>query len=536
MFKKFLTIICCFMLFSTCFGGIVGVYGEEETSVNHQIKDHLITIVDETTDLTVTVNPDSEENYYPQNRLWNGIPTVISSGNNIFVAWYTGGDKEPCDDNYIVVAVSTDNGKTFIDPFIIIDPVDVKQKVLMPIFFKNAQGEIYLYYVLMPDGTNTRGFYAIKLNNTDGDIRDITYEEPIRVSSEFSLTKPVTLSDGRVMFISAIKDGYSAAVVSNDGGRTAQTYSLIESTSKNPYKMYIEACVAELSDGTLWMLSRLEQGHRGGMEQAFSYDGGKTWTLSDGNMPAPLQGPGSRFSMQKLKSGALLLVNHDNKSNRNRLTAYLSYDDGATWPYSLLIDSQLSSYPDVYQQDDGTILIAYDKSRYQEGGIRLTMLTEEDIKAGKFVSDVAQDKLVVTKLNEDCVDIVSVNDAFSAEMSFAVGTTSDKVREKLPTKFTITDSAGKQHELSGTWKSPGYDENVKGEYVFTFTGDLPQNVFDSYNKLSVTVSLTEKTASPVSLIVGIVLIACSVLSLGVFGVMVKSGIFRKKNNRAGDKG
>ena len=103
-------------------------YADEIKKVNHDlsVKDITfekypnvkvgITIVDETTDLSVKVGPETDEDFYPEHKNWNGIPTVAKAGNNIFVAWYTGGKGEPDTDNYICVAVSTDMGVTWKNP------------------------------------------------------------------------------------------------------------------------------------------------------------------------------------------------------------------------------------------------------------------------------------------------------------------------------------------------------------------------------------------------------------------------------------
>ena len=145
------------------------------------------------------------------------------------------------------------------------------------------------------------------------------------------------------------------------------------------------------------------------------------------------------------------------------MTVFLSEDDGETWPYSLLLDRYISAYPEIYQAPDGRILVSYDKGRYTENSIRLSIFTEEDVKAGYFVSDVSRDKLTVTKLNREYADIVSVNDAYKSVYAYPVGTASSVIRDQLPTTFTVTDSNGAQHELTGTWKRGG--------------GDLFRNVF-----------------------------------------------------------
>lgn len=176
-----------------------------------------------------------------------------------------------------------------------------------------------------------------------------------------------------------------------------------------------------------------------------------------------------------------------------------------------------STYPEIDQAPDGTIYIAYDKGRYTENSIRLTILTEEDIKAGKFVSAAARDKLTVTKLNTAYADIVSVNGAFEKEYVFSVGTSSDRVRETLPDTFTVTDSNGEEHTLSGVWKSAGYKQEQAGTYVLTFNCDLPNTLLDSFDLLRVRVTLTAGGCNS-----GIRPAGTALLSLVAFGAAAAS--------------
>ena len=104
---------------------------------------------------------------------------------------------------------------------------------------------------------------------------------------------------------------------------------------------------------------------------------GKVWRASP---DAVLPGPCSRFHLRRLRSGRLLLINHHQFTGRNRLTAFLSEDDGATWPHTLVLDERSDvSYPDAVETPEGEILVIYDRKRNEEGEILLQSLAEEDI-------------------------------------------------------------------------------------------------------------------------------------------------------------
>jgi hypothetical protein len=69
------------------------------------------------------------------------------------------------------------------------------------------------------------------------------------------------------------------------------------------------------------------------------------------------------------------------------MTAFLSEDDGATWPHRLLLDSRATSYPDAVQDDAGRIYLVHDFERTGAKEVIFHRFTEADIKAGKIVTE-----------------------------------------------------------------------------------------------------------------------------------------------------
>lgn len=458
---------------------------------NHTVHADIVTIVDETTELYKPIAKCTTEDYYYYSRRWNGMPSVITAGNNIFVAWQTGGVKEPDPDklNYIVIAASQDGGNTWIDPFIIIDPLDETVQAQVPQFYYNPEGRLFLMFSYA--GT---GIHVIEFFNMDGDLSDVRYSDPVFTGvKNSSFTKPTLMSDGSVMYVSGTVDSY--VFRSEDNGLSFKNMAVVESNTSNSIRVFSESVLIEKLDGTLWHLRRLENAANGGIEQSFSADMGKTWTVAEGNLPSPLTSPGSRFAMQRLQSGNLLFITNAagmGGVNRTRMTAYMSTDDGASWQYSLLLDPLMTSYPDFWQGEDGKIYIAFDKDRYGEGGIRLTVVTEEDIKAGDYVSDSAKRLVTVTKMTTDYADIKSVNGAFPKEEKVEIGTEVKTVLAKYKTTITVTDEYGKSHEITGKYRVTGYNKDKLGTYKAYFVADLPATLKDSFCMLEFKVTVVEK--------------------------------------------
>jgi hypothetical protein len=109
----------------------------------------------------------------------------------------------------------------------------------------------------------------------------------------------------------------------------------------------------------------------------------------------------SRLYIGRLKSGRLLLVyNNDKKNRRRNLTAYLSNDDGKSWPYQLLLDERDDvSYPEAIEDEDGRIYVCYDRSRAGEKEILLASITEEDIVKGELISPHSEKKKIISKVD-----------------------------------------------------------------------------------------------------------------------------------------
>ena len=162
-------------------------------------------------------------------------------------------------------------------------------------------------------------------------------------------------------------------------------------------RRFDEHMLVKLEDGRLWMLIRTIYG----IAESFSSDLGVTW--SD---PVPSRfahvNRGARIFFRRLASGNLLLIKHgeirETTDKRSHLRAFLSDDEGQTRTDALLIDEREGiSYPDGFQSPDGALYIIYDRNRSKDREILLSRFTEEDILAGRLVSENSQRRILVHK-------------------------------------------------------------------------------------------------------------------------------------------
>jgi len=125
-----------------------------------------------------------------------------------------------------------------------------------------------------------------------------------------------------------------------------------------------EAMVAELADQRVFMTlrslhGRHERGH------AWSDDHGDSWSRIefDPSLPEP-PAHGSVLKLTGADRDRLLLVNPASATDRVRLTARISQDDGKTWPISKVLYAGSSAYSDLAVTNDGTILCLFEADRY----------------------------------------------------------------------------------------------------------------------------------------------------------------------------
>lgn len=64
------------------------------------------------------------DRFLPTNRQWQGYPSIeLTKKGTIYVAWISGGPREPHEDNYCNLTRSFDGGETFEDPFLVVDSI-----------------------------------------------------------------------------------------------------------------------------------------------------------------------------------------------------------------------------------------------------------------------------------------------------------------------------------------------------------------------------------------------------------------------------
>jgi len=333
------------------------------------------------------LNTSPGPEYADERRLFQGIPGIERApGGRLWALWYGGGPGEG-DENYVALVTSADDGATWSDLRLVIDP-PAPVRAFDPCLWLDPAGRLWLFWAQSYHLWDGRaGVWAITTDQPDSDRP--AWSAPRRLAHGIALNKPTVLSTGEWLLPVSLWERPAVdfperqfrcdlsaqtgahAFVSADRGTTWSR----RGTAIVPDRIFDEHMIVERNDGSLWMLVRNQRG----IGESSSADRGATW--SPGRQSG-IPHVNSRFFVRRLLSGNLLLVRHDPPEGKERshLTAYLSADDGATWSVGLLLDERRGgSYPDGVQAPDGRIYIVYDYNRKTDRQILMAVITEEDI-------------------------------------------------------------------------------------------------------------------------------------------------------------
>lgn len=329
--------------------------------------------------------------YADKVRMFQGIPGIErSAGGRLWATWYGGGVSED-HHNYVMLVTSGDDGATWSGLKMVIDPDgDGPCRAFDPCLWHDPTGRLWLFW-----SQRHRGVHLWAMVAKDSDRENPSWSSPRLICEGIMMCKPTVLSSGRWLLPVALwgKEGSSTVVCSEDQGATWQTIGRANVPERKD-RNCDEPMIVQRADGSLWMLVRTGYG----IGQSVSKDGGRTWSDV---APSKIGHATARFFVRRLKSGKLLLVKHgpiDQRTDRSRLTAYLSDDDGRSWHGGLMIDERKGvSYPDGVQSPQGTIYLIYDFSRTGAKQILMAAFTEEDVAKGRCVSDKARMRIEINR-------------------------------------------------------------------------------------------------------------------------------------------
>ena len=349
----------------------------------------------------IKVNTAPGEKFHLSRRLWQGCPTVLRTpGGRLYAGWYSGGTGEPSPENYNILIRSDDEGWTWSEPLAVVESEPEKNYFAIDIqLWLDPSGRMWMFitqrYVGGEREISDQDHLALWAAVCDDPDRDeLVWSEPRYISNGFLRTQPTVLSNGDWVLCAYnwCHDRYQYCR-SKDQGKSWSNCC----AGKKLLPDFDETMILERKDGTLLMFARDVRPLMVRMESSDLE--GTCWT--DGTYTRLLNAR-SRFYLRRLASGRVLLIHSDASAFRQNLTAKLSEDDGATWPYSLVLDeaenpARSISYPDAVEAPDGRIFIIYDRGRTSCREILMSQITEEDIIKGVITRQDSYSGRIISK-------------------------------------------------------------------------------------------------------------------------------------------
>ena len=351
-------------------------------------------------------------------RRFQGIPGVETAGDRLFVSHYANDIPGEGPGNYAVLLVSGDGGKSWEEILHVLPP-DPGSRVYDPVLWLDPAGRLWMFWAqcrsekLWDCFDGRAGVWASVCRNPAA--AKLRWGAPRRLADGVMMNKPEVLKDGSWVLPVALWSNYPEKLteeqkpfarpnllITQDRGRTF-TLTVGPDIAGRTFDEHV---VVQDPDGSLWVLARTKYG----IGESFSRDGGRTWSAS---RDSGLGGPGSRFALRRLRSGRLCLVNHQSlhllpgetppeNQVREKLSVWLSDDDGKSWYGRLLLDVRKNvSYPDIAEGNDGFIYEVHDHERLVHGQILLSRFTEKDVASGELVTPGAFRLMTVSSLKKE---------------------------------------------------------------------------------------------------------------------------------------
>jgi sialidase-1 len=319
------------------------------------------------------------------------IPAIITTIRGTILVFAEGRKNSSSDtgDIDLVMKRSDDNGKTWSELKVIRDdslnvcgnPAPVQDRYTGKIYLLSTWnlGTDREPDIIKERGKDTRRIFVM-VSADDGK----TWSEPDEITSSVKMSNWTWYATGPCHGIQ-IENGshkgrmvipcdhiesvsekyYSHIIYSDDHGSTWQMGGSTKQDQVN------ESTVAELANGRLMLNMRNYDRGQKSRRISLSDDGGLSWSniYPDTVLIEPIcQASLLSFKVSKKKPLQLLFLNPADQNSRKNMTLRISYDEGTTWPFSMILHAGPAAYSDLAVLKGGDIGCLYEaglKSPYE---------------------------------------------------------------------------------------------------------------------------------------------------------------------------
>jgi len=358
------------------------------------------------------------------------IPGIIATAKGTLLAWCearkSGGDWDDID---ILMRRSTDGGKTWGNPMVLVDAEGVEENTAVtenassiggntkggtannPVMIADEDGTVHFVYCV----EYSRAYYAY--SKDDGQ----TFSEPVEITSTFEKFRPeynwkviatgpghgIQLKNSRLliplwMSTGEFENGHRPSVVatiySDDYGKTWEAgdiavhhqkpYLYPENNQPQAFADPNETMAIQLADGRVMLNSRSESPEHFRIV-TIGKDGAGGWDnpVFDPELFDPVcMGSIVRFTEKPEYGKNRILFALPNTPDdpkrfgkvaraREKLTVRMSYDEGKTWEVSKLIEPGISAYSDMAVGPDKSIYLLFEREGIDGNQYRIKYLT-----------------------------------------------------------------------------------------------------------------------------------------------------------------
>ncbi len=337
-------------------------------------------------------------------RLACGANIAQMPNGDLLCWWLSGSDNEPSTDNNVLASRSTDKGKSWGEPYILL--AADKEAGALTLMHVTLSGKVIAFGAGWPSELQYTVWHYFRMESTDNGFTwsarepvhfrasdDMMVEHPLRLANgeylcptSFFEKRPKPLLAGIPELARAKSEAEALALpphpdptfkpdkfATHRHGCSALITSDLELRNPTEYQGVrnrplglLESTVVQLKDGRIAMLMRAEYG--GFLWRADSKDNGRTWTEA---WQTEIPNPTSLAALIRLPDGRIALIHNakgcvvGERAVRDPLSIWLSDDEMESWSVrDDVITGGMLAYPCPLLVD-GRLVFSYDHNRRQ---------------------------------------------------------------------------------------------------------------------------------------------------------------------------